>query len=156
MIDVSFEIYQHFQGHHRYHFLYQLAFTFGIQTLLMTHYFLARKFIFFSKIFACLQTLICTIGITEKALVSGTLSNSAEEIDIFIILLAIVASISVTSYCQRSIFMASMFSWIYLINRIHHLYLGNTYRWLRFALFYLGSLFCIYTFSRAFQQRERD
>ena len=63
---------------------------------MITHYLLARKFFFFNMIFACLQTLICTVGITEKALFGGTV---IEEVDIFVVLLGIVASLSVVSYC---------------------------------------------------------
>ena len=72
MIDVFFELYQHLEGSHRYDFLYLLAYTFGILALTGTHYFLAHKYFFFNMIFACLQTIICTVGITEKALHGDT------------------------------------------------------------------------------------
>ena len=147
LIDVIFEMYKHILGLHRYHFLYLLGYTFAILALMSTHYFLARKYFFFNMIFGCLQTIICTVGITEKALHGGP---KIEEVDIYIVLLCIVACISIVSYCQRSIFMAYIFSWIYLINRVHSMYEGNTYRWLRFSLFYLASLICIYSISRAF------
>ena len=147
LIDVIFELYKHIEGSHRYDFLYLLGYTFGILALNGTHYFLAHKYFFFNMIFACLQTIICTVGITEKALHGGP---KIEEIDIYIVLLCIVACISIVSYCQRSIFMAYMFSWIYLINRVHFMYNGNIYRWLRFSLFYLASLILIYSISRAF------
>ena len=84
MIGVLFEMYKHFQGEHRYHFLYEAAFTFGISVFMLAHYFLARRYFFFNKIFACFQTFICTIGITEKALFGGMI---VEELDIFIVLL---------------------------------------------------------------------
>jgi hypothetical protein len=96
LIDIIFELYKHIQGYHRFHFLYLLAYSLAILALMCTHYCLARKYFFFNMIFGCLQTIICTVGITEKALHGGP---KIEEVDIYMVILCIVACISILSYC---------------------------------------------------------
>lgn len=62
-----------------------------IQFLTTAHYLLAAKRIWLAKIFNCIQTMILTVAMTEKALLSG--SSDTPDL-IYVALLSIITSIS--------------------------------------------------------------
>ena len=64
------------------------------------HYALGQKFDILAKTFGCFQSLVNTIGTFEKSLYKG---KDHDDMDMMVILLAIIQSLAYVSYCQRSI-----------------------------------------------------
>jgi hypothetical protein len=87
------------------------------------------------------------------------LDPSYDELQIYSIMLSLVISFSIVSYCQRELLISYMAGWLYTCVRSYFLFTQNsklggensTFSWFRMNTFILLALVVSYLFSRRYQ-----
>jgi hypothetical protein len=87
------------------------------------------------------------------------LDQSYDELQIYSIMLSLVISFSIVSYCQRELLISYMAGWLYTCIRSYFLFSRNanlggensTFSWIRMNTFILLALVVSYLFSRRYQ-----
>ena len=127
--------------------------SFSIQVLITGHYYLAKRSLKMVRYFNSIQTIIITIGITEKALSGGDIDDS--EI-VYIAILALVTSISLLGSCQISLLTSYLICTCYIFIRMFFVYQGDNDYPIRFSTYYLIALTMVFIIARVYVQRQRE
>lgn len=122
-------------------------------SLSLIHFLSSRKYMNAALQFANAQTLLFLVGSLELSII---LSPHSPEIDGFLVLISMMSSLSIVSYCQRHLAITYVLSYIYVVIRCWFWLNGDSTRYLKVIVFFLLS-FCFIAYnSRIYNTFQRE
>ena len=142
-----------------------LKWSFLVKSLLIAlvvlHYFLTKWNRKLSLHFSSFLSLLYIIDAVEELQHDRT----SDELQIYSVIMALLGSLSVLSYCQRELFLAYSIGYVYTLARTYFIFPLNDaergpitfwFSYIRSNVFIFMSLAVQYTFSRKYHQHERE
>ena len=123
--------------------------------IVVAHYFLMKRYRKLALHYASFLTVLYMIDAIEELQHDRT----SDELQIYAIIMTLLACLAVISYCQKEMFFAYLIGYSYTLIRSYFIFplndkkadaITHTFSLLRFNIFMLMSLAANYTFSRRY------